>query len=405
MSDPSGKELPPHPPPDMHSTYMTRYDYDYGRDPHSDTNNNNNHNDGGISGDVRNRPIFATQTGLHSDKEITIYQKDYVAPEGSPDMALLSRAAGHFLQDQADGALEQNPNIAGTFSRGPVSGMTTHVGGGHPDSVYRQDYTARAAPADTDGTLYAGARAAEYREDFLIPPANPNDDDGKDVAPKIGSKEAQVPFQQPLPSSPQPTTRSQAPLSLFGADREYGLTSYTYGDTSKAYPSQLPAPAQGSRNEHLLGTEREPAKMLAVLAGKTPATGGATTVLGDRTNPVYVRPSERNAVAVSRRLEEEHYVETTTYRTDYIDQGQLPELPGNHTEKDVRDTNVNPTATAGEMTAGVLTRETRQLASVRNTHGTLTANPSDGQQALLSMKVEERRTAVDRADPHRHKLH
>ncbi|EPY22332.1 hypothetical protein STCU_04271 [Strigomonas culicis] len=426
-------ELPPHPPADMLDTYMTRYDYDYNRDPCGGTAELPPPEAGeSISGHVRNRPIFGTghpsHTGDANDEDggvnHTVYRKDYRAPgRAGVDAEALAQAAVASLQQGNDG----NMFMSHTFTRdGYTPAPRPHLDGTHPESVYKVDYTAPGAPrgAEADGTVYAGADAALYKATFLYPPEGVVEDDSALVAPKVGTREALLPTAAYLRGVGRvsPPTVDARGTSLGprvtnpsgGPGRDFALTSYDYGDTSSAQrKGQLPQDAEGSRHAHLLGTEREPAKMLDLLAGRTrPPRADATqpNELFDLTNPVYMSPEAKERAAVSRRLEHEGNVHgQTIYRSDFINQKLLPELPGCAAcgAADVRDTNTDYTATSGERVAGVLTRDGREQGRLRNGHGRLVAgatNATTSAEDVATMRREERAVEVEKADPHRHKL-
>lgn len=476
---PAIRELPPHGPANMLDLYMTRYDYDYNRDPNGELNGDD---DGAadrqmedwVSGEVRNRPLFQ-----HTDhlSHKTTYRVDYNAlastarlsssRRGSELQRLVRAARG----GEEDG-MARTTGYAKEWYRPDLTRSHATADGQHPISIYKADYVAGEGthavnPNDVlhreggggegsgNSVMYAGAGAVPYKADFLhVKGDGVIVDDGADIAPKITSKEALLPrgsgrsvasaFAPPDPARSfglpvrRPRTNQQMPPKLFQSadgtspNDEYTCTSWDYGDVSKAYPSQLPQPLEGSARADLLTTisgDTDVASLLRRLAGQQQQPGRAVRGAEsqswneDDTNPIYLSPAQQKRCAVSRRWEEEGYVKQTIYKGDYVNQSRLPELPGNHGgPADVRDTCTNARATVGEMISGELTRTTRQMGTLRNSHGTLkteaqrmadteratastVAAPSIPAELLTMMRRGEKIDAVDKADPHRHKLH
>ncbi|AIN96271.1 hypothetical protein LPMP_110760 [Leishmania panamensis] len=430
------RPLPPHGPANMMSTYMTRYDYDYNGHPGltgSDDGNGRNF-EPGISGDVRNRPIFAYGVDTGDRDDHTIYQVDYTAKDRSvKNMAGLAArltsasvpAAAAAINDVDKGTAYQRH-----WYRPGISDHIVLADGSHPHTVYQDDYQAPrhvAGGTVSEPVRYAGAAAAAYNAD-LLKPHGVVEDDGADLAPKITSRESLLPRRRKCPNttwSPvfenttdhRRTWNDCAPGD--GVTGTYMCTSWEYGGTSQAHPSQLPLSLARSLAAHGLDVTAnlDKAALLRQLAGAhyTPRTvrsslGGVPLDTSDRTNPQFLSTMEQKRCAVSRRLEKEHYVTMSIYKSDFIDQGLLPELPGNPGgPANVRDTHPSPLATAGEMMAGQLTSTTRELGLLRNAHGTLKpgeAHPASRMRTgvLSVVRKMEKAVSIDKADPHRHKL-
>ncbi|KAG5505936.1 hypothetical protein JIQ42_06731 [Leishmania sp. Namibia] len=422
--------LPPHGPANMMSIYMTRYDYDYNRDPVLTSSGDGSGScfARGISGDVRNRPAFAygVDTGNRDDR--TIYQVDYTVKDRSvKNMARLAATV--------TGAVKNSCQDNGTAYQRDwyLPAISTHLvlaDGSHPHTVYQEDFQAPrcgAGGAGNTAVCYAGAAATSYNAD-LLKPHGMVEDDGADVAPKITSKESL------LPRKPKNPNAAWTPVFENTVDHHrtwndcvagdgvvgtYSCTSWDYGDTSQAHPSQLPLSLARSLAAHSLDVTANPNKaaLLRQLAGANAASrslrgsvSGVPLDTSDRTNPQFLSTMEQKRCAVSRRLEKEHYVTMSISKSDFIDHGLLPELPGNPGgPADVRDTHSSPFATAGEMVAGQLTKTTRELGLLRNAHGTLKsgeAHPASQVRTsvLSAMRKMEKADSIDKADPHRHKL-
>lgn len=432
--------LAPHGPANMLSTFMTRYDYDYNRDP-ALTGSSSGGVDGGnafgagMSGDVRNRPIFAhgVDTGDRDDR--TTYMVDYTAKDRTvKDMARLAAACltnGGAAAPVAGATGDPDNGTAyqRNWYRPDLSAHIARDDGSHPHTSYQDDYQARPAAAAAvsavgEPVCYAGAAAVLYNAD-LLKPHNVVEDDGADLAPKITSRESL------LPRKPKTANGTFSPVFVNLADHRrtwndcrpgdgvvgsYSCTSWAYGDPSDAHPLQLPLSLARSLASHELDVAAHPDKaaLLRQLAGRTGAarasSAGTPLDTCDRTNPQYLATMEQKRCAVSRRLEKEHYVSMSMYKSDFIDQNQLPELAGNHGgPADALDTRTCPLATAGEMMAGQLTRTTRELGLLRNAHGTLKAGEAPAASrvstgVVAAMRTMEKAVAIDKADPHRHKL-
>lgn len=448
-----GSPLPPHGPADMLSLYMTRYDYDYNREGNNGNNGSSTKAssafDPGVSGDVRNRPIFA-YGAVDNDRDArTIYQVDYTGKDRSvKDMQRLAasvKGSGGVAEEGVAVEGDHGTAYQREWYRPGLTKSLRNDDGSLPQTAYQEDY--RGAQPSASGKAagpsskepppaYAGAAATAYNPD-LLKPHGVLEDDGADIAPKITSKESLLPRGMKRPPgwtatfdgspddnkntnnfSPATVTRSAGPSSSLGPAAGlpgmYSCTSWDIGDVSQAHPSQLPISLHHSIAASGVDVTANPDKaaLLRQLAGgravAAASTGKGTALRDeqDRTNPQLLSAHAQKTCAVSRRLEEEHHVQMSMYKSDYVDQGQLPELPGNPAgTADVRDTQTGYTATPGEMTAGQLTKTTRAMGQLRNTHGTLKPAAAGTEPvAVSSMRATEKAMAIDRADPHRHKL-
>ncbi|KPI83586.1 hypothetical protein ABL78_7373 [Leptomonas seymouri] len=429
-----GRPLPPHGPANMMSLYMTRYDYDYNREGELSGRGGSGGNgafESEVSGDVRNRPIFAYGTPEEGRDARTIYQVDYTRKDCSvKDMRRLADAlkrAGcpEALADGADHATAYRRE----WFRPGLTASLLNGDGTLPQTAYQEDYKVPSEIAQSYFSAapprqYVGAAAVAYNAD-LLKPHGVVEDDGADIAPKITSKESL------LPRGPRgaraagwtatfvqtPVTLSAGPSSTLGPAAAqpgmYSCTSWDIGDVSQAHPSQLPVSLDHSISAMGVDVTANPDKaaLLRQLAGRKAAaqkwgSGGTPRDEHDRTNPQLLSAQAQKTCAVSRRLEHEHHVHMTIYKSDHIDQSQLPELPGNPSgPADARDTLVCPMATAGEMMAGRLTKSTREMGLMRNSHGTLKPAADDDTATLTWVRATEKAISIDKADPHRHKLH
>ncbi|KAH9599773.1 hypothetical protein LSM04_005442 [Trypanosoma melophagium] len=405
------RELPPHPSPNMLNLYMTRYDYDYNRDAAGagTGDGGGGEDDGGVSGEVRNRPIFCFGPALPGSYGTT-YQGDYVRHHrGVKDLpGLLQTACGEH-------------DVASAFARDYYRpDFTRHntADGAHPNTTYKTDYTLSGRVPKAETVLYAGARAAAFDPDFLLIPASDEVLQAEaELPPKITSRESLLPKVHPSRENGDKDQKedlfaSRRPLlTIGGAPTDYYCTSWIYGDKSLAYPSQLPRGIEGSPNAHLIGTMDDKAALLALLAGKKRPVGKPHPIYDD-TNPIPIFRSEQPYCAVTRRIDNEGHVKMSMYKSDFIRQGMLPELPDavSLAGKDGTSGNGDQRlACAGEMLAGTLTRQVKKLGTLRNSHGNLLKQRPDtavvDPYTWKQMKSIERRIKVDKADPHRHKLH
>ncbi|ORC79266.1 uncharacterized protein TM35_002161010 [Trypanosoma theileri] len=405
------RELPPHPAPNMLNSFMTRYDYDYNRDFVSTGTGDGakGEDDTAVSGEVRNRPIFCFGPAMPGSYG-TIYRRDYVRHNrGVKDLPdLLRTACGEH-------------DVASSFARDYYRpDFTKHntADGAHPNTTYKTDYTLSGRVPKGEATLYAGARAAAFDPDFLLIPASEDLPRAEaELPPKITSKESLLPKVQTSRDNGDKDQKedlfaSRRPLlTIGGPPTDYYCTSWVYGDKSLAYPSQLPRGIEESLNAHLIGTMDDKAALLALLAGKRRPVGKPHPIYDD-TNPIPILRSEQPYCAVTRRIDNEGHVKMSMYKSDFIRQGLLPELPdavGLSGKEGAIENGDRHLACAGEMLAGTLTRYVKRLETLRNSHGNLLKEKPDTSvvdpHTWKQMKSLERRIKVDKADPHRHKLH
>ncbi|CBH17618.1 hypothetical protein, conserved [Trypanosoma brucei gambiense DAL972] len=396
---------PPHPKANMLDLYMTRYDYDYNRDidPSGQGEKKSNFT---VSGEVRNRPIF--RAGAQTGGEGTTYRSHYVK---------------HDVEGKDFRDILQSCCRAGEPETAFVHGRSTHVmgcstgDGVPPNTTYKTDYVYNGRSIGGEPQLYAGAKATAFSPNLLaIPPTEEELRKMAEVAPKITSIESLAPKPKPslegLPANKEDLLASRRPqLTTGGHPTDYYCTSWVYGDKSLVYPSQLPCGLTNSQNGHLIGTIQNKAELLALLAGRKKAAAKATNPMPDTTNPIAIDKAAQPYCGVTRRLENEGHVKMSMYKSNYIDQAVLPELPdaavqaGNHDPNDESDTTNRRAATTN---AGTLTKRMHRLGTLRNSHGYVhkqRALDSDiDLQTWRRMRIIEKRIDVDKADPHRHKL-
>lgn len=403
-------QMPCHGPANMLDLFMTRYDYDYNRDPlkefpHENMADPASNDDAWLSGEVRNRPPFCMGGDWNGD---TIYRQDYVPKSRFlDDMNEVHRRIGD--EPYATAFIRE-------WYRPDLTKNNTDDGKA-PISEYQTEYTNSGRIPKGKPALYAGALSVPYKEDFLHA-KGVREDDGSDLPPKITSKESLLPRHPQAADESAWKAReellpSRRPLlhSMPADPKDYYCTSWEYGDKSKAYPSQLPQGLEGSKRADLIGTMDDKAELLRLLAGKDATKAGKPYRLDDDTNPIYVSSEEQRKCAVTHRMEDEGHVKMTIYNSDYINQWRLPELPGNHGGADERNTQTTALSSAGEMAAGQLTKYTREMGSLRNSHGYMRHIPKDGaklpmpREVLTTLRQLERHDDVDVADPHRHKMH
>ncbi|CCW68341.1 unnamed protein product [Phytomonas sp. Hart1] len=200
----------------------------------------------------------------------------------------------------------------------------------------------------------------------------------------------------------------------------FSCTSWLYGDVSQAKPGQLPQGIAGSAAENNLKNKDDdgnPARRVWQLSGHPQrALREGTAVIregGYCTNPVPVPYADLLHCQSSRRLENEGYVLGTVAQSGHSDLRPLPEVPGHHDGRTrAALTCTNPACAPGEQATGELTRFTREIGKLRDSHGTLRqasalarSLPGTDLAALARVRTLERKLAVDRVDPHRHKLH
>ncbi|KEG13169.1 hypothetical protein DQ04_01171020 [Trypanosoma grayi] len=401
------RELLPHPAPNMLDLFMTRYDYDYNREFVGTGSGDGAQDEESVSGDVRNRPIFRFGQPLDGSYDTT-YLTDYVQHDrGVKDISgLMQTACGE--HDVASAFVKDyyRPNLSKHLTED----------GAHPITTYKKDYTHSGPVPKGEPQLYAGARAAAFDPDFLLIPTTEEDLRAEaELVPKITSKDSLLPRIKSAADGSEVRDEgllaSRRPqLTAGGLPTDYYCTSWVYGDKSLAYPNQLPHGVEESPNAHLIATMDDKAALLALLAGKRKAAGKPYP-LHDDTNPIPIQKTEQPYCAVTRRIENEGHVKMSMYKSDYIHQGVLPELPDAVAlaGRDEGSMGEQRLACAGEMLAGTLTRRTRKLQSIRNSHGNLLKQKPDvtivDPHIWKQMRSLEKRIAVDRADPHRHKLH
>lgn len=402
------RDLPPHPPPDMLNLYMTRYDYDYNREIQS-AGVFGKDETASVSGDVRNRPIFRFGQPLKGCYGTT-YREDYVKYDrGVKDLpALLRTACGEHDATSSFVRFHYSPSLTKEDDKD----------GSKPNTTYKTDYTLSGSVPKGEPFLYAGARTTAVNPDFFfIPVTEEALEAEKELPPKITSKESLLlkakPSADGYSSRADGLMASRRPqLTVGGPPTEYSCTSWVYGDKSLAFPSQLPRGIEDSPNAHLIGTMDDKAALLALLAGKKkPVGSGKPFPILDDTNPVFIHKREQPYCGVTRRVENEGHVKMSIYKSDYINQGMLPELPDAVALSGMESGQApgeRRLACAGEMLAGSLARHTAKLCSLRNSHGNLLKEKPDPKvvdlQTWRQMLAIEKRISVDKADPHRHKL-
>eukprot|EP00796_Vickermania_ingenoplastis_P004817 gene4817-3459_t len=403
-------EMAPHGPATMLDHFMTRYDYDYNRDPlreypHDNAVDAAGNDDAWLSGEVRNRPPFCMGGDWNGQ---TIYQQDYIPKSRFIDsMDEVQRRIGNEPYATAFIREWYRPDLTRNAEGGPA-----------PLSEYQTEYTNSGRLPKGKPTLYAGATDVPYKEDFLHA-KGAKEDDGSDLPPKITSEESRLPRRPHLADDATPwkareellPSRRPQLLTLPADPNDYWCTSWTYGDTSKAYPNQLPQGLEGSRRADLLGTVADKAELLRLLAGKGSKKAGRPYCPDDDTNPIYIASEEQRQCAVSHQLEDEGHVKMSMYMSDYINQQRLPDLPGNHGVADARNTQTSSLPALGEMAAGQITKYTREMGGLRNSHGYMKPIPRDTtklpmpREILTTLRQLEKHDDVDKADPHRHKMH
>lgn len=401
--------MPPHGPANMRDLFMTRYDYDYNRDPlktypHDQSSGTGGNDDAWISGEVRNRPPFCMGGDWNGD---TTYHQDYVPKSRFiDDMNEVHRRIGTepastvFIRDWYRPDLTKNADDV------------------VPQSEYKTEYTNSGRIPKGKPLLYAGAPSVPYKEDFFQLKGGIQEDDGSDLPPKITSEESLKPRHKQMADDEVPWKAKEELLpsrrgqlhSLPADPRDYWCTSWTYGDTSKAYPSQLPQGIEGSKRADLVGTMTDKAELLRLLAGRDAKAARTPYSLDDDTNPIFISSEEQRHCAISHRLENEGHVKRTQYASDYINQYRLPELPGNHGASDVRNTTTTSHTSAGAMACGKMTQHSRDMGSLRNSHGYMKRisdcpKPLMPPEVLSTLRSLEKASDVDKADPHRHKMH
>lgn len=399
-------ELPPHGPANMLDLFMTRYDYDYNRDPqkeyeHEKVANLEDNTDGWLSGEVRNRPPIGVGGEWSGD---TTYHRDYTPK---------SRCVGDM--NEVHRRIGTEPASTAFLHDWYRPDLTSGEGA---NSEYKSEYTHSGRIPNGETILYAGAMAAPYKGDFLHA-KGVKEDDGSDIPPKITSKESLLPrhitedgekWKEPV--TLLPSRQPQLSLQQKMDPNDYWCTSWTYGDKSLAYPNQLPQALAGSRRENLIGQVSDKAELLRLLAGKGTTKAVRRHGAKDDTNPIYISLNVQNNYSVPQNIEDNGFIKRTIYRHDYVNPYRLPELPGSQAQPDDRNTNTSHFAAAGEMSAGQLSSYMHKIGNLRNSHGYIKELPEDPnvklpmpRTVLMTLRELEKVDEVDKADPHRHKMH
>ncbi|CCD14417.1 unnamed protein product, partial [Trypanosoma congolense IL3000] len=361
----SGELLPPHREPNMLDLFMTRYDYDYN---HRTSSNSAGKGDPKhvVSGEVRNRPIF--RMGTHCGDTATTYRTDYLGyNRGVENFGEILGACCHNERPQtAFASGSRLEHIVGDPSGNELC----------PNTVYKTDYAYKNRVLSGKPQLYAGAKSTAFNPKLLAIACN-GESCSDEITPKITCKESLLgkphPELEGLPARSDDLLASRRPQLTTGGDpTDYYCTSWAYGDKSLAYPSQLPCGLTDSQNGHLIGTVKDKAELLALLSGKGKMRSKPIPSLPSATNPVTIGMAEQPYCAVTRRMENEGHVKMSIYKSDYINQAVLPELPDAAVLASIQsegtgDMGLNLSASASST--GKLTNCMHKLGEMRNSHG------------------------------------
>lgn len=398
--------LPPHGPANMLDLFLTRYDYDYNRDPTLTSANDEKihlQEDALVSGDVRNRPqLLEFGDPTEEADPNTVYRQDYTPkrrkvcfcpPERQGETA--------FIRDW------YRPDL----TKQPLFFL----------SEYKDKYDLQGRVPVGKPMLYPGARAAPYTEDFLHT-GGPWEED-RDIPYKVTDERSLLPRTGRMNDPPMEPSSASALLPSRGPQihamypmdpADYWCTSWTYGDKTLAKPNQLPQAVDGSKRADLLGKVEDKAELVRLLSGKPSKAALQPMQHEDHTNPIFINQEEQGRALITHRIEDEGYVKRTVYEQDFTNPYRLPEIPGNHGEPNPRCTVTNALACPGEMVEGQLTKHAQTMGVLRNSHGFMKPIPHDieikldlpvDQKTLIAMRKIEKESDVDKpSDPHRHML-
>lgn len=447
--------VPPHTAADMQKLAAAAYSSGPGDGPTSQANMGTSNGEGGVF----TREWFTLPGSKRMDEtDISIYKTDYTAA-GADRSRLLARP-GTCATAGSDGYLYPGalfvPYKADFLT--VKGGAKEDDGADIPPKITSEESLKLKKPRN--GASNAGERsppsasaAARYLMSNACPPWVPGAAANASCGPSTSGTEVEDDDDDGSRSN----QRAGLGDSPYG---QYSCESWLYGDTSLAHPSQLPQGFAGSARADLLkdvfpgstrntsnnadGTMVDTATLLRQLAGQCTRANadrknaplslfsgdGPAGAEVDETNPIFLSPVEQRKCASRHKIDDEGFVKCMTiFKSDYVDQSRLPELPGNPAGRALaQETNTNARPTVGEMTTGTLTADMRMAATLRNSHGTLLSNqqisqkmasiPGSGSEkvaaavaALLPppavvdmMRDMARHEAVDKADPHRRKL-
>lgn len=400
--------LPPHGPANMLDLFMTRYDYDYNRDPtHREEKGEEIHlqEDALVSGDVRNRPPLLELGNGEPPEEgdpNTIYRQDYTPK---------SRQVCFCPEEQQGETAFIRDWYRPDFTKDALC----------PLSEYKDKYDLQGRVPVGKPMLYPGAKAVPYVKDFLHTGEPWEEDtdicykvtDERSLLPRMGK--ANDPSVEPSAASALLPSRGPQVHATYPMDPiDYWCTSWTYGDKSLAKPNQLPQAIEGSKRADLLGKVEDKAELVRLLAGRPSKAALRPMHHDDDTNPIFINQGEQCRALITHRVEDEGYVKRTVYEQDFSNPYRLPEIPGNHGEPNPRCTATSALVCPGEMVEGQLTKYAQTMGTLRNSHGFMKPIPCDveakldlsvDRKTLISMRKLEREEEVDvPGDPHRHKL-
>eukprot|EP00744_Colponema_vietnamica_P004089 GILI01006162.1.p1 GENE.GILI01006162.1~~GILI01006162.1.p1 ORF type:complete len:407 (+),score=73.41 GILI01006162.1:101-1321(+) len=301
-------DLPPHEaPPNMVNSYMTRYDYDYNK---GDPPLRPLVADGAESGHSRNRPLFA-HPKVEDWKSVShihyANRRGPSIPDNLPDIAI----------NAGKSRILATAHIRGQRSRAGVPWNEDPT-----DSTYQEHYTGKFTTTPNGGN-YAGNMTTQYKPNLLS--IDSLDDNGVGKAKKPKGWRPEDDLQRPQTIS---CSRPQNQLTVFGPPNGNGQpwgTEYgTYGNKKLFKPSLLPKGFGDSTftGDRTMGNKR---LLLDGLAGRRAQTATAYGNTFD-TDPIPMNPMERDKCRVARRVPLEGPVNMTMYQSDFVRQGNKPEL-------------------------------------------------------------------------------
>jgi hypothetical protein len=357
-------EMPPHPEPNMHNTFMTRYDYDY-------TGPMPTHyflRDDSGSGFTSNRPIFGrpqTMDGSMVSMLNTLHKpfNRRLAPEDMAD------AAAYAAQSRV---------VATAFSREagvvPVPGepMTTSM---------KSVHVPKAIPGYTGPMPMWGAHAPTVLKPDFFTIHSPED------PPKEAKAAQKYPPTGVHPGRVNLITAAGGPGSYFQHSR-------LIGDRTLAYPSQLPKGLGEASECNLTATMTNKRELLTTLGGRRSNSCSLPRPIFE-TNPITMSQPQQDTCRVAHRLENEGHFMNTTYHSHFVNQKNLPELADPSKDRRAK----------GPVQLLNLPSSNNSTASLTNSRGELleerpsTVHPS----VWRRMKAVEASQRVDKVDPHAHK--
>lgn len=369
--------LVPHDDANMRSVFVTSYDKDY--TPVGDKSSFVQPVERS-SGHTSNRPVFGHPPSLGMGTSYNAFHGERGrTPLNADQWGVLTQEAAKpqihataFVRDVSKVGVQRNeqPTISTTKSTFTNSGDVSTCKPAH----------------------YSGDAQWQYTRDLLFIPASLGDDDNVGKA-KRGNNNTTT--SDLLGSSSGSMHPGRLNLIHQTGPGSYFQHSRLIGDRTLAKPGQLPSGIADASDSGLTQTLTDKKVLLNTLAGRRQCSTAPLNALFE-TNPISMTKPDQERCRVSRRVEAQGNVRGTTYSAHYVDQKYLPEVADPAKEKRAQAAVVLPNVQA----------RPHQSINLKDSRGNLLEERPAGIHPAVwnRLKAVETSLAVDKVDPHAHKL-